>query len=256
MLNCDMHIHSSFSIDCISKMKDICNSAIKKKIKVICITDHIDFDIRDEGYKYYKADEYFKELKRCKELFKDKLLLLSGIEFSEPHLHKLEFEKIVSKNYDMIMGSIHWIDDGFVGDKKVLNSNTIEELENKYYNDVIKAIKFGGFDTFAHLDFPKRYHKKLGGKLNEKIDVILKMLIEKEIALEINTSSMRKGLSEFMPSNEVIKRYINFGGKMITIGSDAHFVEDIAKDFDDILYEYYNYVGVFIKRKFIHYSKV
>ena len=64
-------------------------------------------------------------------------------------------------------------------------------------------------------------------------------LIKKDKGIEINTSGIRYGLSNPHPNIDIIKRYKQLGGKIITIGSDAHKIEDLAKDFNlvyDILY--------------------
>ena len=50
--------------------------------------------------------------------------------------------------------------------------------------------------------------------------------------IEINTSGLRYGLPYPHPNIEIIKRYKVLGCKIITIGSDAHNSDDLAKDFD------------------------
>ena len=64
------------------------------------------------------------------------------------------------------------------------------------------------------------------------IDKILEIIVKKDIALEVNSSGYRRGLGGPMASAPFIKRYKELGGKMITVGSDAHQPSDIAKDID------------------------
>ena len=64
------------------------------------------------------------------------------------------------------------------------------------------------------------------------IDPILRELIERGIALEVNTAPLMKGIRYFNPLPEVLKRYREMGGELITIGSDAHVPEKIAGRFD------------------------
>lgn len=258
MIKCDTHIHSNHSEDSKIMIDDICIAAIKSSIKVICITDHVDFDTRDYGFGYYNHEKYFCEFNRCKKKYKSKLILLSGIEFSEPHLHQMEFKNLSKFKYDMIMGSAHWISEGFIGEREVINQYTIRELENIYYKVIIDAINFGGFDTFAHLDLFKRYTKNLSSNLNLYLEDICNLLVSKDIALEIDSSSLRKGkgVSEYMPSDEIIELYIKRGGRKITVGSDAHFIEEIGKDLDSIIRKYKKFVGVFINRKFVYLNEL
>ena len=55
-------------------------------------------------------------------------------------------------------------------------------------------------------------------------------LLDRDIVLEINSSSIRKGHNQTMPGKELLQIYKDCGGKYITIGSDAHEVKDLAAD--------------------------
>lgn len=249
----DMHTHSEFSCDSEEKIADICKAAISKGLIAICITDHIDYNPNDYGFDYYKKDEYLYDLNLAKENFKDELLVLSGIEFSEPHIYADKLSEFQKMDYDVILGSIHWLDSEFVGQKELLEKYPQIDVEEIYYDMVLKSIEHGGFDVLAHLDFPKRYY---GSTLigNNVLLQILEHLVKNNIALEINTSSLRKGLHDSMPSLSIIEEYINLGGRMLTLGSDAHVVSDIASDFESIISQLsetaINSIGVFKSRKF------
>ena len=57
-------------------------------------------------------------------------------------------------------------------------------------------------------------------------------IIKMDKALEINTGGLRKGLSNPNPAKTIIKRYNELGGKMITLGADAHVPDHVAADFE------------------------
>ena len=67
------------------------------------------------------------------------------------------------------------------------------------------------------------------------IDKILETVIRQDIALEVNSSGIRKGLHVPMPSAEYVRRYFGKGGRMVTVGSDAHSVEDVGADIPEVL---------------------
>ena len=48
----DMHVHSKFSIDGMSTMEDYCLIAGKTGTRVICFTEHVDFN-SEETIKHY-----------------------------------------------------------------------------------------------------------------------------------------------------------------------------------------------------------
>lgn len=242
----DLHVHTHYSCDSDTSLSEYCEQAIKKDMKYICFTDHVDYNKADFGYMYYNAESYFDEFKRVKYEFGDKVNILSGIEFAEPHLYKKEFEKLSKLPYDFILGSIHfWIDDLFPTDM-IKHNIPIETAFEKYWEEIYKCVKYGGFDSLAHIDFPKRYYKNCLWDASQ-ITAIFNEMIKNNIALEINTSSLRKGLDEAMPGSEMLDIYEKAGGKKITFGADTHSIHDlafgydlfeamIAKRFDNIVY--------------------
>ena len=69
-------------------------------------------------------------------------------------------------------------------------------------------------------------------KYADLIDPILFELILHGIALEVNTSSLRKGFPEPNPGRAIIRKYHDFGGRLITVGADAHDPGGVAWGFD------------------------
>jgi histidinol-phosphatase (PHP family) len=111
----------------------------------------------------------------------------------------------------------------------------------RYYNCILDNITaFTNFDSIGHLDYAFRYAKDSTFKNNtyepykEIVDAILEKIIKMDKALEVNTAAFRKGMSNPNPAASIIKRYHDLGGKLITIGADAHVTEDVAADFDKL----------------------
>ena len=249
----DLHNHSNNSEDSRATLNEMCLGAIDKNIDIIAFTEHIDNNPSDTGYKFFNEKKYSLEIKKIQKRYSESLQILKGAEFDAPHLYTEEFEIITNGDYDVILGSVHLIGDKFIGDVSILERYSLEVLFQKYYEQLLALVQFGGFDVLAHFDFPKRYYKKSYGKEN-LINEILKTMIKQNIALEINTSPLRKGYHESSPGKEIVSKYASFGGQMVTIGSDAHTPEDIGADFDYV----YNLIqsigglktGYFEKREF------
>lgn len=51
---------------------------------------------------------------------------------------------------------------------------------------------------------------------------ILKIVIADGKGIEVNTSSHRYGLTDSMPSAELLGLYKDLGGSIVTIGTDSH----------------------------------
>jgi len=61
-------------------------------------------------------------------------------------------------------------------------------------------------------------------------DAILKILTEKEKPLEINTRRLKHATAR-KNMVEILKAYKTFGGRFVTIGSDAHYTHIIGENF-------------------------
>ena len=90
---------------------------------------------------------------------------------------------------------------------------------------------------YGHIDYVVRYGKTKDAdysyeKYKDILDRILETLLEKEKGIEINTGAIGYHLKDLNPCTDIIKRYKELGGEIITIGSDAHTPENIARGFD------------------------
>ncbi|MFQ9395439.1 MAG: hypothetical protein ACLR2E_17080 [Lachnospiraceae bacterium] len=62
----------------------------------------------------------------------------------------------------------------------------------------------------------------------------LKTLIRKDVGLELNTAGYKYGLGHPNPTEAILKRYMELGGEILTIGCDGHAPEQLAWDFEKI----------------------
>ncbi len=226
----DLHLHSTHSCDSKSTIAEMCQTAIERGLEVVCFTEHVDWNTADEGLDYYRYEAHSRAIRLAQEKYAGKLEVLQGVEFSEPHVYPKQFEQLMKSKLDFVLGSMHYLGGTWVGDQRILQENTIEQVYERYYQEVLKAVRFGGFDCLAHIDVPKRY---LGAKIEpvELLDEILQELVRKHIALEINSSAIRRDLTELHPSDAILERFVKWGGKIVTTGSDSHQRERIGANF-------------------------
>ena len=100
---------------------------------------------------------------------------------------------------------------------------------------------FKGYSCLAHLDLLVRYDE--AGvypfvKVKDQVAEILKLAIADGKGIEINTSSWKYGLADTQPSRDILRLYKDLGGRIITIGSDAHvtkYIGDHVKEAQAIL---------------------
>ena len=253
-LNIDLHVHSNHSCDAKSSLDEMCQAAVKKGVSIVCFTEHVDMNPKDEGYGHFQYDKYTEDIKRARENYEGRLTILKGIEFSEPHVYPREFEDLTKADFDFVLGSVHWLKEFgayWDDDNRLLPTYPTQRLFEAYYREVMETIRFGGFDSLAHIDFPKRYLLSKYEPVNI-LNEIMGELVKKGIALEINSHPIRKEYPEINPSDNICALYARHGGKTVTTGSDAHRPEHVGQDFDslDRVVKLYDFRPVyFVQRK-------
>ena len=93
------------------------------------------------------------------------------------------------------------------------------------------------FDVLGHLDYVVRYGRNQALEysyqaFSDEIDEILKKLINMGKGIEMNMGGFKYGLGFCNPHPDVIRRYRELGGEIITVGADAHKPEHVAFDFE------------------------
>ena len=92
---------------------------------------------------------------------------------------------------------------------------------------------FDDFDVYGHLDYIVRYaplepRRFFYGDYGDLMDEILRFLISRGKGIEVNTGGYKAGLGCPNPCPEVLRRYRELGGEIVTMGSDAHAVEYVG----------------------------
>ncbi|WP_373897324.1 histidinol-phosphatase HisJ family protein [Haloimpatiens sp. FM7315] len=235
---CDYHIHSNHSFDSEETIENICKKAISKNLSEICITDHFSILNYDPSYKYFDFNKYKNEIDKVKEKYN--FPIKRGLEIGEGHLKTKELEKIIeSFNLDFIIGSIHNISELTI--RKSLKKYGEENTYKKYFKELKKLAENADYDVLGHLDLVQRYafqefnHLYNVKDYKNQIEEILSIVIKREKGIEVNTSSLYKNYKNTFPKTSIIKMYHDMGGKVITIGSDAHNSNRVGEGVKEVM---------------------
>ena len=240
----DFHMHTEFSTDSETAMEDMVTAAINKGLKNICFTEHQDFGYPynnefPEGSWMLNVDSYLYELLCLREKYDKDIRLQFGIEVGmQETVAKDNYITVGGQMFDFVIASMHVVDGYDTYDKAYFEGRSEKEAILRYFEATLSNIKkFQDFDVLGHMDYIVRSlpSGESGYQVNDYtdyIDALLKFLIENEKGIEINTSPLRKGFANTNPHLDIIKRYRELGGEIITVGSDAHAPNDIAANFD------------------------
>lgn len=263
----DCHVHTNISHDGISRYEDYINIGKQKGVDEITFTEHWDdYTGLETKLKTLDISKYREEYLKYKN---DSVLKTNfGIEIGlQPDIIKKVKTIVNEYPFDFIIGSSHiTCKKDMAMDKSFFEGLSRREAYLKYFEEILKNIElYNEFDVYGHIDYVVRYGGYAENKIDyiefkEILDEILLSLIKKNKGIEINTSGIRYGLGNPHPNIDIIRRYKELGGKIITMGSDAHKVNDLASGFDvafDILENagfdeiavYHNRVPDFVKIK-------
>ena len=237
----DLHVHTDNSFDGHHSATFLCEKAEFQDLRAVAFTDHCEIDQFKTDNKYEKRVwQSFFEVAKARSAFTGKLLVLNGIELGQPAYDIPKANDIVARyDYDQILGSVHNLRDGqdfYFMDN--LAYETACRYLKEYFDEIIEMLHWGKFDVLAHLTYPLRYFYSKSGltiDLNDfkgQIDEILSLTAKQDKALEINTAGLRQPLNKLQPETDIIKRFRELGGRLVTVGSDAHYAEHLAMDID------------------------
>ncbi|MDR3552387.1 MAG: histidinol-phosphatase HisJ family protein, partial [Clostridia bacterium] len=219
----DSHLHSNNSPDASSDtVEALCESAIKKRLATISITDHCEINrYYSEGFDAIAARSA-AEARAAAAKYAGRLEVLCGVELGQA-TEALEYASnaLDAREYDVVIASMHNLpglpDFAFID---VTESN-VQELFTRYLRELLGLIEWGRFDILAHMTYPLRYfesehdiHINLQN-FEPQITEIFSRLISAGKALEINTSGYRQPFGRAMPDLWCLKLYKEAGGRLL-----------------------------------------
>ena len=228
----DTHMHSQFSGDSEAPQEEMISSAIEKGLAGICFTDHLDIDYPEEPDIFLlDLPNYTSSVLAYQEKYAAKLPVRLGIELGlQPHLAALYTDILSQYPFDFVIGSshvVHGLDPYYAA---FYEKRTEKAAYREYFESILDWREY-----------------------QDVIDEILRKLVSLGKGIELNTGGFKYGLGHPNPTEEIIRRYRELGGDIITIGADAHKPEHVAFDFakvPSILKDAgFDYFTVFRERK-------
>ena len=243
----DNHNHSQFSFDGKRTSVDAAaQAAASAGLAGLALTDHCDFFIppvkKAQGNmvpEWFDVTQQQEEIDRVQQVV-SQIKILKGIEIGMHEQCREQIRKILSENnFDQVIASVHYLDevDPYLGE--YYEGKDWKEAYGRYLETIWhEMIWLEDFDIMGHYDYIVRYAPYPQNSIRYKdfadlFDTMFTYLIQEGKALEINTKSYQgyRG-REVLLDNEVLLRYRELGGEILSLGSDSHEPERVGADFD------------------------
>lgn len=247
MYLCDIHSHTKVSHDSTAELSDMARAAISAGLRELCVTDHhdlLDFDGRPAPPFDWPAAK--AQYRAVKAQLGDKLALRLGLELGSAPYDPQAARAVLAQGgeeLDFVLGSLHnWI--GTQGGRDLYFSDygKTPGLARKAVESTLAhtwtLVKEcpDCYDSLAHIVYPLRYIHRDGVALTladyeEQVRQIFTEVAKTDHALEVNVCRGRD-LDCWPP---LLRWFRECGGRLVTVGADAHRPQDVAKGIPEAL---------------------
>lgn len=236
----DSHVHSNYSDDSTMRPEEAVTAALALGLKGVAFTDHYEIDFPDKQFLFeFDREKRAAHIHSLRVHYGPDVEILNGIELGlQPHVVDESARIISSHAFDFVICSVHAVDHIALHDPEAFyEDKTKEQVYRRYLEEIYQVLKnFDNFDVIGHLGYLRRYVpyevKSMHFKhYDDILEAILMWLIERGKGIEVNMSGYTYRLASSIPEVDIIKRYKELGGEIITLGSDAHEPCHIGKSF-------------------------
>ena len=250
----DFHMHSKVSFDGKADAAEMVAAAEAMGLKEICFTDHIDYT--PEMDMVFDTAHYRQVYEN---LHSGKVLIRRGMEFGLEPDNQAQFKADLKRyDFDYVIGSVHLVDGLDVYMPPYWQDKDYDTAIRLFLEQTLKCVSVHqDYDCLGHLTFIAKARANPRKELipyqdhPELFDEILKQVIRHGKGIEVNTSGV-DACGGYLPTMDFVRRYHELGGRIITVGSDAHNCDRVGQYTHQAVEELktiFGYVCTFEKRQ-------
>lgn len=230
----DCHTHTHLSPDSEAAAIDMVRAAQAAGLSELCFTDHVDFldfDGHRQGF-----DGWEPYLEQFQSLTLPGITLRLGVELGEAWEDPALAREVISHPaVDFVIGSVHNLSsaDGGVDFYYIHYAAEADchRVLSAYFNCMEALVELNCYDVLGHIIYPLRYMNRRDGnhvtleRYLPQLRRIFTTVAQKGKGIEVNTCR-GETVEDW---REVLKLYKDCGGRIVTLGSDAHAPQDVGK---------------------------
>ena len=237
----DQHLHTFLSFDSDEQFENY----LIKQPEFFVATDHFDLNNAGTGFKDDIPDYDLLNQKLAELSENYQTTLLRGIELGVvPGQEAAITDYLAQHPYDLKLLSIHQNGRFDYMDDIVLTKDKLT-IAKMYFDQMAHVLdSFPDGHILTHFEYGLRRFdfsaKELEENFEKELTAIFKKVIARELAMEINAKSFGRYQNADL-YRYAIPLYQSLGGKLFTLGSDAHVAEDyrlLFPEMADLLREF------------------
>lgn len=233
----DYHIHTKYCNHAVGDVEEYVSYATSLSLREIGFSDHLPmlkWATPEYAMSFEQLPEYIRDVQRARRQFPEMRIKL-GIEadYYSPDEEDATRELLQQYPFDYVYGSVHFVDDWAIDDPRNLkrwDEEGIDAIYEGYFRRLQQAARSGLFDIISHTDVVKKFGHRPTKDLSALFEETVQAYKESNVAVEVNSSGLRKPVKEIYPSTQII-RLLKQYEIPIVFGSDAHHPQEVGKDF-------------------------
>jgi histidinol-phosphatase (PHP family) len=232
----DYHIHTKLCGHATGEMEQYVERAIEIGLQEIGFNDHLPFlDVERPGLamKLSQFPFYVQSVEQLRQKYPNITIRLGTEVDYFPQFEKQIADLLAQHPFDYVYGSVHFLDDWSFDSPFALPEWNLADVDGVYeqYIDLLhQAAQSGLFDILSHLDLVKIYGFRPDRDMLPLWESLINTVRENGLAIEINTSGLRKPVGEIYPAEKIVELISKYEVPIV-FGSDAHRPEDVGRDF-------------------------
>lgn len=241
----DLHVHTWRCRHAVGTADEYVQAAAERGVRTLAFTEHLPLpdsllarvpEAAEYAMPMAEFDEYVADVAGALDVGGSMgVEVLLGVEI-DAVAECLEHAAALLKRhpFDVVLGSVHFIDDWAFDDPDRTERYAqwrLEDLWERYFDDLIAAGRSGLADVIAHADLVKKFYGRPETPVGHLYRSAAEALSGAGMAVEVNTAGLRKPCAEMYPSLEFLAE-LRRADVPATIGSDAHRPQEVGADGD------------------------
>jgi histidinol-phosphatase (PHP family) len=236
----DYHMHTPLCRHAVGEPEEYAQRAVERGLGEIGFSDHCPMPPGyDPAFRMTAAQypDYVAMVERCRKAF-PALRIRLGLEADyHPGTEAAVRETIARYPFDYVIGSVHYLGDwGFDNPDLVhrFEGKDLHDLYRQYFDLVARMAGTGMYDVVGHFDLIKKFGHRPDRDFEPLERRALEAVAAAGMAVELNTSGLRRAAREIYPTLRVLRAARGMGIG-ITFGSDAHEPGLVGEAFPEAL---------------------
>jgi len=244
----DYHLHTAVTVDAHMTEKECCQRAVALGLREIAFTNHVMLRYPDYIMSPEELVDHWAQIQACQQLYPE-LTVRLGLEMDYYEGREDDiaatiqrYEDLIGRPFDFVLGALHSLNGVFFSSSRhapaLFEGQETEVVYHDFFVQMAKAVRSGLFDVMAHVDLIKKYTGQLYppvpfDRYRASAQVFVESLLEARVGIEINPKGLKYSVAEICPSDQLLSLYVSEAkvrrvAPIITLGSDAHYVENVG----------------------------